>query len=375
MSQPGLSIIVPSYNMESWLPVALESCLWQTRGDVEIIVVNDGSTDRTGAIADAYARADPRVRVLHQENKGAGATRQIGQNAATGEYVHWLDADDFLDRDAARIMLETADRDQVDMVCGNAVVFSHSTFNTRRYFHHPALSRTTFDNSSYWKSKVLWRWIFRRSFLQAHPYAHPHYKLGQDVCFMFEMLSNVESFSQCPEVVYYFRQDHKSSSASMETEIEHQIAHFLEARRILLQTGRIKPLVKYLNENYFRDIKVITPRFSGPDDPWFSRCLELSLQIFRDLDPAWFEESYLAPELSANTTFLPMTQALIAQDAAAVGEHFQIWRERGLARKSVDKDSAFHTLRRRCKALFSPMSRGARSRLRQLESNAEKRFR
>lgn len=374
MPNPGLSIIIPSYNMEEYLPVALESCLWQTRPDVEVLVVDDGSTDRTGDIADTYAGADERVRVLHQENKGAGAARQAGQDAARGEFMHWLDADDFLAPDMARTMLETARRDQVDMVCGNAVVFSHTTFNTRSYFPHPEAHRTSFDNPRYWKSKVAWRWIFRTEFLQKHPYRHPHYKLGQDVCFMFDRLGQVEAFSQCPDTVYYFRQDHKSASADMPTEIEHQIAHFLEAKRLLLQAGRIKPLIKYLNENYFRDIKVIAPRFSGPDDPWLVRCRELSLEIFRNLDPAWFTRQFLAPELSPRVRFLDFAEALVAQDEAAVTSHLLAWRERGLESRSVDKDSAFHTWRRRFKALFNPMSRRARHNLRTLEAAAARRL-
>ncbi|MFW5489752.1 MAG: glycosyltransferase family 2 protein [Desulfovibrio sp.] len=374
MSHPALSIIVPSYNMQPWLPAALESCLWQTRKDIEVIVVNDGSTDRTGEIADAYARADSRVKAIHQANQGSGKARQTGQDAANGEFLFWLDADDFLDADMARVMLETAERDKVDMVCGNAVVFSTTTFNTRRYFHHPAISRTTFANPRYWKSKVAWRWILRRSFVEERAYAHPPYKLGQDVCFMFEMLAHVDSFSQCPDFVYYFRQDHKSAAATLETEIDHQIAHFLEAKRILLGAGQIKPLIKYLNENYFRDIKVITPKLSGPEDPWFIRCRELSLQIFKGLDPAWFEADFLAPELSVNEDFLPMAHDLIAQDAEAVTNHMAAWHERGLKKHSVDKDSGFHTLRRRIKALFNPMSRGARCRLRELEKRAAQRM-
>ncbi|WP_462326522.1 glycosyltransferase family 2 protein, partial [Desulfobaculum sp.] len=132
---PKLSIVIPTYNMEKWLPVAVESCLAQTEPDIEVIIVNDGSSDASPQIADAYAASDDRVRVVHQENKGLGGARQAGQDAAQGEFITWLDADDFLHEKAAEDMLGVAYRDNVKMVCGNAVVFSDKTFNTRRYFY------------------------------------------------------------------------------------------------------------------------------------------------------------------------------------------------------------------------------------------------
>lgn len=131
MTQPALSIIIPSYNMDRWLPYAVESCLWQSRRDIEVVIVDDGSRDATARIADFYAQADPRVRAHHQPNMGLGPARRVGQELARGRYLMWLDADDFLDPNAARDMLAVAERDHVEMVCGNAVVFSDKTFNSR----------------------------------------------------------------------------------------------------------------------------------------------------------------------------------------------------------------------------------------------------
>ena len=76
---------------------------------------------------------------------------------------------------------------------------------------------------------------------------------------MFEALPRVKAFSQCPDELYFFRQDHKTSHSSLETEIDHQLAHFLSVKDILVPTGQIKPFVKYLNENYWRDIKPSPP--------------------------------------------------------------------------------------------------------------------
>ncbi|MFR0873290.1 MAG: glycosyltransferase family 2 protein [Bilophila wadsworthia] len=92
-----LTIAVPTYNMERWLPVTIESCLWQSHKSIEILIVNDGSTDASGEIADRYAKLDSRVRHIHKPNGGHGSARQRGQDEAAGDFITWLDADDFLD--------------------------------------------------------------------------------------------------------------------------------------------------------------------------------------------------------------------------------------------------------------------------------------
>ncbi|XPV77188.1 MAG: glycosyltransferase family 2 protein [Desulfovibrio sp.] len=373
----GLSIVIPTYNMVNWLPVALESCLDQTDPDFEIIVINDGSTDNIKEITDAYEKADSRVRVIHQENRGLGLTRQRGQDEARKKYVTWLDADDFLGRSAVKDMVSTGERDNVDMVCGNAVVFSDVTFNTRSYFHHPAASKLVFDDSpEYWKSKVTWRWIINVDFLQRHNMQHMPYKMSQDVVFMSEALTKVSMFSQCPTHFYYFRQGHKSAKLNIETYIEHQLKHFKDVKRVLVDAKRPKPLVKYFNENYFRDIKKILPRLEHEDQKWTDRFMELGLEIFDGVDEKWFTQEFLSPELKCNEALVPLAKALIAKDETAANAEFEKWRGVGVTanKKAVDKGSTFHTIRRRLKAAMKPMSLQTRFRLRQLESRAAKRL-
>ena len=134
---------------------------------------------------------------------------------------------------------------------------------------------------------------------------------------MFEALPRVKAFSQCPDELYFFRQDHKTSHSSLETEIDHQLAHFLSVKDILVPTGQIKPFVKYLNENYWRDIKAIAPRLA--DEPrWTERVVELGTSLFAGTEPTWFEASFLAPELKANEKLSGLASAFRSRDADAV---------------------------------------------------------
>lgn len=94
---PTVSIIVPAFNAEEWLPRCLDSIVRQTSNDWELIVVDDGSTDTTHSVAEEYTLLDPRVTVLQQENKGPGSARNYAMTRATGDYLAFVDADDFID--------------------------------------------------------------------------------------------------------------------------------------------------------------------------------------------------------------------------------------------------------------------------------------
>lgn len=110
-----ISVIVPAYNVEEYLPRCLECLSRQTYRNLEIILVDDGSTDSTGRICDDYAASDPRARVIHHENNiGLWAARNTGQDAATGEYLWFPDGDDYFHKDIVKIMYEAINQDLLD---------------------------------------------------------------------------------------------------------------------------------------------------------------------------------------------------------------------------------------------------------------------
>lgn len=94
-----ISVIVPVYNVEAFLPKCLDSVTGQTYRNLEILLIDDGSTDSSGQICDQYARKDSRIRVIHQENQGLAAARNTGLDEAAGAYVAFVDSDDWIDRD------------------------------------------------------------------------------------------------------------------------------------------------------------------------------------------------------------------------------------------------------------------------------------
>ncbi len=114
MADALVSVIVPVYNVEKYLGRCYGSLKRQTHDNLEIIFVDDGSTDGCGGLCDGYARQDHRVRVIHQRNMGAGLARNSGLDAARGEYVAFADPDDYVEPDYIRAMYEAVRRHQAD---------------------------------------------------------------------------------------------------------------------------------------------------------------------------------------------------------------------------------------------------------------------
>ena len=111
-----LSIIIPVYNVEKYLPACLESVDRAARGRCEILIVDDGSTDSSGALCDDFARGRADVKVIHQENAGLGGARNTGIEAASGEYLFFPDSDDTVTEDSVDTILEYIDRYEPDMI-------------------------------------------------------------------------------------------------------------------------------------------------------------------------------------------------------------------------------------------------------------------
>lgn len=128
MKNECVSIIIPAYNVESYISRGLESCINQTHENIEIIVVDDGSVDSTWCVVQQYAAIDSRVKALQQENKGVSTARNTALSAAEGEYVLFLDSDDWLECDAVENLLTWQKNNPQKLVSGG-MYFAYSDEN------------------------------------------------------------------------------------------------------------------------------------------------------------------------------------------------------------------------------------------------------
>ena len=129
---PLISIMILVYNTEAYLSRCLHSVLEQTYTNLEIILIDDGSTDSSGIICDQYAREDPRIKVIHQENGGCGHARNTALRHGTGKYLMWVDSDDWMELDAVESLYARISADKTDVAVGkHAVVFDNGKQNTK----------------------------------------------------------------------------------------------------------------------------------------------------------------------------------------------------------------------------------------------------
>ncbi len=123
MDNQRITVIIPAYNAEAYLPACLDSVLRQTHADLEILLIDDGSGDGTGKICDEYAARDGRIRVMHRENGGLSRARNAALELVTGDWITFLDADDLLVPTACGDWLRAAREQQADLVIGREVKF------------------------------------------------------------------------------------------------------------------------------------------------------------------------------------------------------------------------------------------------------------
>lgn len=206
-----ISVIVPVYNVADYLPACLDSLLAQTHQALEIILIDDGSTDHSGKICDEYAAKDSRIHVIHQKNGGAANAKNAGLRIATGEYLAFVDSDDWLEPDAYTYMLEQLDQNSADVIqCNFRNVYTdHSedritTSTLQKYTADEYLLRYTTD----WTSGLLWDKLYRRV-LFADIFFEEGHKID-DEFFTYRGIMNAKTLLLAPKIIYNYRQRQSS---------------------------------------------------------------------------------------------------------------------------------------------------------------------
>lgn len=188
-----VSMIVPVYNSEKTLSRCIDSILNQTYRDFELILLNDGSTDTSGEICDAYAKRDSRVRVVHKENTGVSDTRNRGIDLARGEYLQFLDSDDWITPDATALFVRTATEQQCDMVISQFYrVIGEHVSQKGAIDEDGLMDRSTYANHMMQKPAdfyygVLWNKFYKRSIITEH-----RLRMDQSISWCEDFMFNLE---------------------------------------------------------------------------------------------------------------------------------------------------------------------------------------
>ena len=114
-----ISVLIPVFNVERYLSRCIESVIKQTYKNIEIILIDDGSKDKSGKICDKYAKKDDRIRVIHKENEGVSVARNLGMDSANGEYIIFVDSDDWIEQQAVELLFSQLSLYDSDLAIGN----------------------------------------------------------------------------------------------------------------------------------------------------------------------------------------------------------------------------------------------------------------
>lgn len=227
MSRPKVSIIVPVYNTERFLPQCLDSILAQTYSDWECLLIDDGSTDNSGKICDEYSVKDGRFRVYHEENHGVSTARNIGLANAGGEWLAFADADDWLLPDALSYLYNEAITYDVDIVTANALRCENGK-------QTPVLKITdcVYDKAvvTHLKHHALWGQMLRKAIIdEAHIRFVDGLSYSEDWVFLttFSLRARRCRFADKPVYCYRIHKD----SACQSTDYMKKVYHTLWAAR------------------------------------------------------------------------------------------------------------------------------------------------
>ena len=206
-TKPKVSVIIPVYNTQLWLRECLDSLKNQTLKEIEIICVDDGSTDESGQILDEYAAEDKRFKIIHQENKGIGASRNVGCQKATGEYITFVDSDDYLQPDAYEVAYYSAKKDNVDILQFQRRNFQDGkddhTIKNNDYHDGKFIDSETYFLSG---ARLIWLKLFKSELINKGNVRFKEDLLpADDDCFSYMTTARAKSIKVIPTKLYNHR--------------------------------------------------------------------------------------------------------------------------------------------------------------------------
>ena len=194
---PKVSIIVPVYKAEAYLHRCVDSILAQTFTDFELLLIDDGSPDKSGEICDVYAQKDNRVRVIHKENGGVSSARNIGLNNACGDWTTFVDSDDFLDISSLEIMYELTNRYDSDLYCFKYRITNEYNIGTNKQeYQNSTICNMSKDSMikkilTYQTNCGPYSKLFRTEKLKKHRFDET-LRIGEDLLLNISYISNLQ---------------------------------------------------------------------------------------------------------------------------------------------------------------------------------------
>lgn len=282
-----ISIIIPIFKVEKYLEECLESVIHQTYKNLEIILVDDGSPDNCPSICDKYALMDTRIKVIHQENQGLSAARNTGIKYATGEYIFFLDSDDYLNINYCEKIINVAKNVECDIVISKIVTIDDEGKLIQSGLGLNISEQKLLNNCDAMRGIILgrelqgyaWGKLYKRSFVEEIKY--PVGKVFEDRYTVYKYFEKANRVCLCPEAIIYYRLRKSSITHNLNLSKWYDL---LEAdKNLLLFCEKKYPeILNQMKAIYFgRYIHIWIYFFDSQNQPQITKFVGLMKDIYR----------------------------------------------------------------------------------------------
>lgn len=240
---PEISVIVPVYNGEQYLKECLDSILAQTISDIEIICINDGSSDNSLKILQEYQNKDKRIKVINQANQGQAVARNRGFAEAKGKYIGYVDCDDWIPKDFYEKLYTSAEQTGADIAGCNIISVDNNKTKYMLRLKRQNVYQTTPDKYKAFgvpKLNYIWNKIYRRDFMKKHRLAFPEGMFFEDILFTHQALDCCNKAVTVPGIAYFYRQNPFSTVNTMTEVKKQQLRKAFKDARDYVRSRQIK---------------------------------------------------------------------------------------------------------------------------------------
>lgn len=353
-----ISVIVPAYNSEKFISETIDCLLSQTLSDIQIIIVNDGSTDGTGAIIDEYASKNPNILPIYQENSGVSTARNNGIEHAEGKYIMFLDSDDLLSADALEQVYNKLEETNADMAVWRILRFGYGGDE-----YNPVADSLAKENFiDCFDKRLLWNFLlgnkcFRADLIKKSEIRFPPLRYSEDGAFIMQLI-----YEQKPKitgvfnVVYHYRRHTPKEGFSVSQSISGElVSHFsqsldivynaakqAEAEENYLQEIIYKTYFSLINEFYRilwradnETVKLIGAKCSELEDKMTDETLKKCREMQKDIGEPIFDTTEIAQKPVLSIIAENPSDEFIASVYAQSMPIFEL-----ITTKSIDKENA-----------------------------------
>ncbi|MCQ2957668.1 MAG: glycosyltransferase [Candidatus Gastranaerophilales bacterium] len=283
---PKISIVVPVYNVEKYLKECIDSIINQTLQDIEIICVDDGSTDSSGEILDNYAANDTRVKVIHKKNTGYGNSMNTGFSKATGEYIGIVESDDFAELNMFENLYNTAKQFNADVVKSDWYNYYTADNNstkqdfTSRFECNNLLSFKTAPEIFMVQGSI-WSAIYKREFIEKNniKFLETPGASYQDLSFTYKIFGLAENFVIVPDAYIHYRKDNDNSSVKSKNKAYIIFPEYEEVNKLFENNSELKAFAN--NQRRLHEYWDYYAHYYRIDDKFKAKFLKLCSEQFK----------------------------------------------------------------------------------------------